>query len=232
MAVASAKHTDAGTTGPDRSIPEELIALATLGIRSGAHEVTISHSGLGFEFKAPIGWILRIRRFDRHFRNIDAEGDRFSFEHQIGCDIAEAKAPDWLLEQAAAETPTPAVIEDYVELFATGLRNGWDMLYSREMADHAIWQGFCEQQGIPDALGMRHRLRGYAFAHRSRSGKSVEITLSRHELNDEESVYEIVSSGERHGVRDRARAEQLLTTTAPGYTPVAYFDDTREEWVK
>jgi hypothetical protein len=237
MAVSPANSSTAGTVsvGPDRTIPEALVQLALLAVRRGAHEVGIHHSGLGYEFRAPIGWIVRIRR-DEHHYDVKTVDDLWE-EHQIGCDVAEITAPAWLVASAADGTPDAPTIAGYLELFEDGLRNNWEMTYTRHTREHGVhlkvMTDLATEKPYVDSMGLRHSVKGYSFAYRSRTGKSHEISLSGYELDAAgESIYEIADSGKKHGPRDRARAVQLLTNPAPGYVPVAYFDKARERWVK
>ena len=238
MADATAVEGATGTSGPDRTLPEELIQLALLAARRGAAAVGIHYSGLGHEFGAPIGWIIHVSREDHHYR-ARTDDDLF-YEHQIGCDVADVKAPAWLTASAADGTPDATTIDDYLELFEAGLRNGWEMTYTREVREHDVWMKVLSKDGtVPheDTLGMRHHIRGTAFNYGWVDGgpdpMSIEISLSRHELEHDDAIYEILGRGsEDSGQRDRAYAEKLLRNQAPGFVPVAYMDDDLEEWVK
>lgn len=238
MALSPAS-TSAGTTptGPDRSIPQELIDLALLAIRRGAQSVSIGHEGLGYDFPAPIGWMLWIHRVE-HGAEGTADGDHAMITHQIGCDLGDIVAPAWLTEAAADGTEDAIVIEGGLELFETGLKNGWAMSYTREQREHGVWLRTCAREGFEDDLGMRHVLKGYAanygWTPESTEPTSVEISLSIYPSNrrlplDGESVSMI---GDEYSDLDRAQFESMLQATAPGFAPVAYVDDELEEWVR
>lgn len=217
-------------TGPDRSIPQQLIDLAILAIKRGAHRVDLIHEGLGYEFPAPIGWLLWIHRFE-HGTAEDSRDAHKLITHQVGSSLERLTAPEWLALSAADGTPDAHVLDGYLELFEVGVRNGWEMSYIREQREHGVWNRTLD--GRPDTLGMRHVLKAGApnWARNAESDEPTSITLSMsvHELEPAKAVVSQITR--EHTLLDRPTFEALVQKQAPWFAPVAYADEALEEWV-
>lgn len=243
MTASAAQTTPAGavTTGPERSVPQGLVDLAILAIRCGAHKVSLGHDSLGFDFHAPIGWLLWITQYDPALQpegDDDEDEDNSALEwHQIGCDPSDITAPAWLAESAADGSDDLVVIEDLLELFQAGVANGWDVAYERHESEHLIFQSIAKTYSIENPSGMRHQLRATAnnwaydsIAHARGDHALTEVVLSVCE-GSQPDVLAFSDDGGTHRQVEWSHAAALLRTTAPDFVPVAYFDYQLERWV-
>lgn len=233
MANALATETDAGTpAGPDRSIPQELIDLALLAIKRGAQSVSLGYEGLGYDFPAPIGWLLWIHRFE-HGVDDAADGTHTMLTHQVGCALDDILPPAWLATAAADGTPDATVIDGHLELFEAGVKNGWGMTYTRQFRQHEVWTRTCARSGMQDTIGLQHVLKGnapnWSRTPDSTAPTSVELSLAVHEKQPTKAVAGVIA--DEYSVISRSSFESSLHTRAPGFARVAYADDELEEWV-
>jgi hypothetical protein len=218
--------------GPDRTIPEELIDIAVLAIRRGAQRVSLLHEGLGADFPAPIGWLVRMRMND--YPPHPAKKRSVHFDHQIGCEL-DTTAPGWLLDE-----PDQPVIDELVELFQIGARNHWQVSYIRDYLDHAVMQSLARERPEHPRLaqfGMRHRLEatahnwGYDDAAAARGDQiSTEASLS---IRDGENpdVVAFSNDGGKHRQVTQERVTELLREFAPNAARVAYYAGDEGGWV-
>jgi hypothetical protein len=221
---------------PDRSLPQELIDLAVLAIKRGALSVSLGHESLGYEFQAPIGWMLWISEADENGMRKERA---HLISHQIGCTF-----DDFVLPEVFADAPEEPVIDVLVELFQTAVKNGWDAAYERRMIEHRSFEVIHAERGLTSPFGMRHELRcgahnwSYDQAARDRgdrvSTQAVLILGLPVEPGSTEPTDPIAFTdhGGEHRQTTRSHIEALLSNTAPHFVPVAYFDDELETWVK
>lgn len=231
--VRAAFGLPAAQPAPDRTVPQELVDLAVLAIKRGALSVSLGHESLGYEFQAPIGWILWINEAGDD--GFPKEGSTVMINHQAGCDFDDFVLPAWL---AGDDVPEQPAIDQLIDLFEAGIKNGWNVAYERKMFDHQSFQEVARKLGYTDETGMRHRLTGnasnwhYDQAARDRGDQvSTEATLSICEGETPEPLAWSNDGGEPRQVQP-TDVEALLTAQAPNFVPVAYFDDETEEWVK
>ena len=217
--------------GPDRSVPEQLIDIAVLAIRRGAQRVSLLHEGLGADFPAPIGWLLRIRRLEdpEHPKH----GHTDFLNHQVGCDLGDLVAPAWLAEASDA-----VVIDELVELFEIGIRNGWSVSYEREMFEHAILQQSIGKRGVTLTFGMRHKLEADAsnwfYSFRPFAPANVVSTNAYLSIREGESrdVIAFADDGGSHRQVSQVHIDALIRQQAPNSAPVAYYDEEQEGWTR
>ncbi|MDX3020032.1 hypothetical protein [Streptomyces acidiscabies] len=214
---------------PDRAVPVELIDLAERAIRAGSPQVRLLHESLGYDFPAPIGWILGIAGPDWH------HGEYFSLTHQIGCSIEEtlAEAPAWL-KHAPADAP---VINELAELFRRAVQNGWGAVYEAKRQDAEMrndsLRGLAEEHGRPVVQfpvwhELRCRATNWDYDEEARAAGapvSTEVTLSANEGQKPDRI--AFADGTRI---ERATARQMLAEPAPWSVPVAFFDEEHDRW--
>jgi len=217
--------------GPDRSLPQQLIDLAVLAIRRGAQRVGLHYEGMDADFGAPIGWLLRAHKSDDPYK--PSSGHRLFVDHQVGCDLADVVAPTWLAEL----TEDRPVIEELVELFVEGARNGWDVSYERKELDHAIFTKVAKEYQLP-IRGLRHSLEasatnwGYDKAAAARGDQvSNNVWLSICE-GSQRDVVAFADDGGVHRQVEQEHAAALIRQQAPNSVPVAYWDESHDGWVK
>jgi len=210
----------------DRSIPKQLLDIATQAIRRGSARVALVHESPGYDFPAPIGWVLWVRGPELHLPAVDQHPPHLICA-QIGDDPSEYELPHWL-----AERDEQPVIENLVTLFETAVRNGWDAVYERDIIGHHAMLRAAERLGLAP-VGMRHSLEvtatrwGYTGDEPSTAGGS----LSQREGTPEDTVAFWSKTGDSIEVTP-ADAEGLMKAAAPWSVPVAYFDTETDEWVK
>jgi hypothetical protein len=107
----------------DRTLPADILELASLALTSGLDEVHLMFEGLGADFPAPIGWQLLITRVDPMFElwpeNHSSENqsgrpggvpDYLRVTAQIGSEASAFRQPSqayWGSEEIAAWLSTP-----------------------------------------------------------------------------------------------------------------------------
>lgn len=226
----------AAIAGTDRTVPGELVDLAVLAIRHGAHRVSLGHQSLGVDFSAPIGWICWITEKDP-ILHPDPKARSFLLRHQIGDDLEEIQAPAWLTERIDSATEPVTVIDELVELFQAGIRHGWSVKYERGEGEHEIFRKVAEKHGDAAAFGMRHDLTatatnwGYDAAAAARDEHvSTELTLSMREGLERDAIA-FSDDGGTHRQVDPSHVESLMRRQAPDFAPVARFNDELEEWM-
>lgn len=222
---------DSTASGPDRSVPQDLVDLAVLAIKRGAESVFLGHESMGFEFGAPIGWIMWIREASEDGL---PKKRAHMISHQIGCDFDDFVLPEAFAGDEIEEQP---VIDVLVELFEAGVKNGWGVAYERQILEHMNWMRTFEEHGL-EPFGMRHELRGnaahwgYDEAARERGDRvSTNVVFSIREREEDDPVV-FSDDGGTHRKVDAQHVEALLRAPAPNTVPVAYFDDDLDEWVK
>lgn len=216
--------------GPDRSVPQQLVDIAVLAIRRGAQRVSLHLEGLGADFPAPIGWLLRITRVDDP--RLRSGRHRDYLHHQVGCDLGDLVTPAWL-----ASADDAVVVEELVELFTSGIVNGWSVTYERDVFDHAVMRELAEEDGRALRFGMRHKLEADAAnwsysidPHAPASVISTNVHLSIRE-GEPRDVVAFSDDGGTHRQVTETHIADLLRQTAPHHAPVAYWDTNLEKWV-
>jgi hypothetical protein len=231
MTASDTSAAPSPTSAPDRSVPQELVDLALLAIKRGATNVALVHESLGYDFHAPIGWLLWITRGDAEL--VPENELRVELiTHQVGCDFDPT--PAWL---CAPDVPEQTVIPELIDLFEVGIKNGWSVVYERKEADHHFFSRVFNERGLPLTLGMRHSLRAtahnwaYDEAARERGDQlSVEASLSLRE-GEIRDLVAFANDNDDHRQVDQAHVESLIRKAAPFFVPVAYHDADAEEWV-
>jgi hypothetical protein len=227
------------SSGPDRTIPQQLIDVAVLAIKAGAHRVSLAHESLGADFAAPIGWLLRVHQHDSIITSPEERAQNTTLiTHQVGCDMDDVQAPAWVTKVIESDAPEAVVLDELLELFQAAIRNGWDVAYERHVFEHFSWQETVKRHGMDDSLGMRHSLKATAFnwgyddADRERDDAlSIELSLSMREGATEDTVAGVIDVAGYQPV-EQTYVDTLLRATAPWFVPVAYVDDELEDWVK
>lgn len=222
---------------PDRTVPHELVDLAVLAIRRGAQRVSLGHESLGYEFQAPIGWMLWIGEADE---NGAPKRRATLISHQVGCSFDDFVLPEHL---AADDTSDEPVIDSLLELFQAAVKNGWDASYERNIMEHKSFAKIAKEHGV-EPYPMRHQLNctasnwGYDEAARDRGDRvstnlhlGLGLPVSAVEPHPTDPVAFSDDGGEHRQV-DEAHIAALLNETAPNFVPVAYFDYDLDEWVK
>ena len=231
----------AASSGPDRAIPQQLIDVAVLAIKAGAHRVSLVHESLGTDFAAPIGWLLWVHQHDSIITSPEERAQNSTLiTHQVGCDMDDVQAPAWVTKVIESDAAEPVVIDELLELFQAAIRNGWDISYERHVFEHYRWQETVKRYSMDDSLGMRHSLKatacnwGFDDAARDRDDSlSIDVNLSMHEGATEETLASVIDvAGPGYQPVEKTYVDTALRAKAPWFVPVAYMDDEIEEWVK
>lgn len=230
------EHTDMSTDA-SRAIPEQIITTAIQAIRAGAAHVSV---GVGSIDGMPIEWVVWIRY-------INAEGlpdtGATMLSWQLEADNADFQLPERLRDQTAQHEP----IEETLEIFATGLRNGWNAAYSLDLCGYDALKRFLAKSDTGMPLQMLRKLEfdalNWSYTGKPRQHLSTRVSLSvwPRENDPSQMGHTIVftdapSLGNKRKhtqyETDRTVADPLINQQAPDFRRVAYFDDALDDWVK
>lgn len=201
---------------------KEILEVALEAIKRGALSVSLGHESMGYEFPAPIGWMLWI---DEKDDTKDTPITTSLVTHQIGCSVEDIVLPEGLRDK-----PEEAVVEKFIELFIEAFKNGWSADYVRETTRFG-----------DDSDGWTVNLHKMSFSapnwdYHAKGGRkngeqvSVNVHISQFLERPSETLVWVDDGGVHRSVA-LDYAEDLLRKDAPNRAPVAHFDDAKGEWV-
>lgn len=217
---------------PSREIPSELLDLAMRAIQHGSPKVSIHLEGMGFEFPAPIGWLLRI--VAPGDCSPGAVPEAMHHAHRIGDDPDDLVAPAWL-----EGAPPHIALAPLFDCFRSAVENGWSASYERCTLEQQGIQRSLLGTGKTWMIGLRHKLtcsaHDWAAWTEGSDSDSQEYVLGMHEgrvpglMAFGPPTSEPITTLSIHREPDVVIA--LLQRPAPGRRDVAYYSEDLDDWV-
>lgn len=236
----------------DRTPPASMLRLIKLALETGLDKVSLGFEGMGYDFPAPIGWLLHLRRLDSYAAD-EEEGNYLTISARIGHE-AEAyvgpvdnEEPYLNEEQIAAwiTAPRPGA-RDYTpeekaqfaqdtELFLAALEKGWQSSRGLRREDAlGLEEHLPSQTPRPlvtkynfAALNWFYGIEGHAGYNKNGTEVSENLTMIKAAITATAPYYCA------RGI-ERISQETLLAklaTQTPFFAPVAYNSEELDDWV-
>lgn len=245
----------------NRDMPAELCELMELTVAGGnIDEVSLVFEGLRYDFHAPIGWLLYLRKVAQELCvGLDGKAGATISGPNLICVASQVSTPaptayvgvcpqsggarywdaaaikQWIAAPRHAGTAGDPVISpaEQVQMMVTSAKQGWSATREIRRYGRRHTTALIPSLNIPTSVSYRFEAHNYSYNDETSEhyrGTGAELSLSLALGTTEDSTTW------NYALRDAKRADPAqivaeVTQAPPWYTRVARFDERAEEWV-
>ncbi|ADK69020.2 hypothetical protein [Gordonia sp. KTR9] len=244
----------------NRNMPAEFAELMELAVAGGnIDEVSLVFEGLGYDFHAPIGWLLYLRKVAPEL-SVEADGKTTSdSEPNLICVDSQVSRPTpssyvgvcprsgeaqywdaaaikrWIEAPRHAGTAGEPVMSpaEHVQMMVTAAKQGWSVTREIRRYGRRHTAALIPSLNIPTSMSYRFEAHNYSYNDETSEhyrGAGAELSMSLALGTTEQSTTW------NYALRDSERVDPAeivaeVSQTPPWHTRVARFDENLEEWV-